>query len=167
MSVGSLVTSALICVSTIPLPTHTSDIYSLSLSHMSAHHMVTHGTGRMCVQLGRGDEWGYTLHMPSSCVVFTVLREISNGTIYLPNIFASYILLSLPARYMQGKSKIKVWSIRFCLPWYEMYRKNYGGKKDNKFLGFFFFFTLLVHVYKYSLCPIFIDLCLEMADIFL
>ena len=99
-------TSALICVSTIPLPTHTSDIYSLSLSHMSAHHMVTHGTVRMCVQLGRGDEWGYTLHMQSSCVVFTVLREISNGTIYLPNIFASYILLSLPARYMRGKSKI-------------------------------------------------------------
>ena len=51
---------------------------------------------------------GMGTHTPSSCIVLTIWHEICNCSIFISNAFASYILQSLPARYTQGKSEIKI-----------------------------------------------------------
>ena len=58
--------------------------------------------------------------------VFNVLRIISNCSIFIPNVFSSYILQSLPAEYTRVKSKIKISTLQVRGAYYALVRNIRG-----------------------------------------
>ena len=79
-------------------------------------------------------------HTSSSCVVFTVLLEISSCSISISNVFVSYILEKLP-RYMRGKRKPKISASQFRGARYMRVRDVHGNLWCH---------MLLVLYYKYT-----------------